>query len=345
MTCPSCKGHSCYLCGSEITDAVGYRHFCQHNVLPGEKCQECNKCVLWSDSSMDDAARLKMAEEVSFEDERFCVTGSWDDWKQLHEMASGEGQEGDSVRDGDTFTYALVMGPNRFEKFQIVRNGDWKQRIYPAQKNAGPAARIVFSSGDDAGHGRDWLVDGRDESTRPEDIGREGDRYFIQFTVRGFWMSLRWQREAPVRFRFSSWAGAMASKRNSLSAEKPVPLIRRRSPHEYFVGGSWSEWKQEKMELQEDETPIVFLAYAEVPADHEARFQIVRNGEWEQRIYPVATGDVYQIGTTSAAAGPDDQGHGNNWSAAKRKVKWRLRIALTELPHGALQLVYSQEKG
>ena len=62
MTC-RCGAFFCYLCKQPIK---GYDHFCQHAHDPGEKCKECDCCVLWDepdDAKFVENERLKGEEE------------------------------------------------------------------------------------------------------------------------------------------------------------------------------------------------------------------------------------------------------------------------------------------
>ena len=66
MTCPTCKGHMCYICRAEIPKNVGYKHFCQKFEC---KHINCGSCPLYSNSEQDDAratreAGLKVAESL-----------------------------------------------------------------------------------------------------------------------------------------------------------------------------------------------------------------------------------------------------------------------------------------
>jgi len=62
MTCPKagCRAFFCYLCNEEIPRKVGYGHFCQHPLNPGQKCTKCTKCLLWTskDFDMQEARRV-----------------------------------------------------------------------------------------------------------------------------------------------------------------------------------------------------------------------------------------------------------------------------------------------
>ncbi|XP_056262155.1 E3 ubiquitin-protein ligase RNF216-like isoform X1 [Pseudoliparis swirei] len=50
MSC-RCSSLMCYLCREQIK---GYKHFCQHAHNPGEPCEHCHKCSLWTDPTQDD---------------------------------------------------------------------------------------------------------------------------------------------------------------------------------------------------------------------------------------------------------------------------------------------------
>eukprot|EP00746_Dinoflagellata_sp_MGD_P031224 gnl/MRDRNA2_/MRDRNA2_174224_c0_seq1.p1 gnl/MRDRNA2_/MRDRNA2_174224_c0~~gnl/MRDRNA2_/MRDRNA2_174224_c0_seq1.p1 ORF type:complete len:137 (+),score=19.39 gnl/MRDRNA2_/MRDRNA2_174224_c0_seq1:35-412(+) len=101
-----------------------------------------------------------------------------------------------------------------------------------------------------------------------------------------------------------------------------------------------------------------------IAADEQATFQIIRNGDWNQRIYPSWSLAHFQVirnghleqricpaqnlplckDKMGPASGPDDRGHGLNWLIPPRTKEWRPRIILMEATQGALHVTYLDEK-
>lgn len=58
MTC-RCGQTMCYVCRKS---GIDYNHFCRHPRNPGQKCEVCTSCSLWSDPSEDDELAVKQLE-------------------------------------------------------------------------------------------------------------------------------------------------------------------------------------------------------------------------------------------------------------------------------------------
>lgn len=73
ITCPKCHAIMCYVCRSPIDVKVGYQHFCQHPTNPGQSCDKCKKCRLYTKTEEDDELAIqearRQAEEEMAEDE------------------------------------------------------------------------------------------------------------------------------------------------------------------------------------------------------------------------------------------------------------------------------------
>eukprot|EP00899_Mesostigma_viride_P000830 jgi/Mesvir1/10748/Mv13817-RA.2 len=62
VTC-RCGEWTCYVCRQGIPKGVGYAHFCQHALDPGEKCTQCQRCLLWEDNRKSEEAELRGFQE------------------------------------------------------------------------------------------------------------------------------------------------------------------------------------------------------------------------------------------------------------------------------------------
>ena len=59
LTC-RCGTTQCYVCRKS---AIDYSHFCRHPRDPGQKCNKCAACSLWTDPTEDDELAVKQLEE------------------------------------------------------------------------------------------------------------------------------------------------------------------------------------------------------------------------------------------------------------------------------------------
>eukprot|EP00899_Mesostigma_viride_P028474 jgi/Mesvir1/8811/Mv02712-RA.1 len=67
ITC-RCGAWTCYVCRSGIPKNVGYAHFCQHVLDPGQtSCRECQRCLLWQDNRRAEEAELARLQKESVE--------------------------------------------------------------------------------------------------------------------------------------------------------------------------------------------------------------------------------------------------------------------------------------
>jgi len=330
VTCPTCGQNSCYICGLEISQEVGYKHFCQHPLLPGEDCRECSKCRLFCDPEEADRIRMQRAtESLEGGEEGFQICGSWDSWK-LVEMRKEERTDEDGSSEM-LFTHIFRLSRRNWEKFQIIRNGNWGQRLHPKVPCSGPNGQVIFSTDDPSSHGKDWLIDARSDFTdRPEDEGMPGELYRICLFVRGFWLRVNWDRLDRLP------KGQRPSALPMLEEAHYHLRERFASPHSFWLVGSWADWcVQEMRQTQGSHVFLQFECLIVLPANEEGSFQILRNGEWDQRIYPLAYPCREYVGNPdgSMASGPDTNGHGKNWDIPAKHYERELLIKLFMFRH------------
>lgn len=76
--------------------------------------------------------------------------------------------------------------------------------------------------------------------------------------------------------------------------------------YNYVVVGSWDGWSAFH-DLRNDQRGTTKLRTSvRVPAGQSVEFQILRDGDWNQRIFPYN-------GATGSVLGPSPDGHGKNW--------------------------------
>eukprot|EP00899_Mesostigma_viride_P012721 jgi/Mesvir1/2144/Mv16665-RA.1 len=64
ITC-RCGEWTCYVCRQSIPKDVSYDHFCQHALDPGKGCSECQRCLLWQDTTQIEETELRRFQEES----------------------------------------------------------------------------------------------------------------------------------------------------------------------------------------------------------------------------------------------------------------------------------------
>lgn len=188
-----------------------------------------------------------------------------------------------------SWTFEVVLGENRWESFYLIQDNDPDKRIYPAQAKAGKEAVPVGPLSTGPRH--DWLLDCRARVNVPEEqVGLPGDKYLVTF---------RWQKLKEI-----AW--------EKLEGERGEP-----KPSLYYLAGSWTDW--ECVELQVDNTGLRRRKQGWFSLEVEMtslgiEFQVVRNKDFSQSIYPEAPPKSTGVTITqnSTICGPDD-GESGRW--------------------------------
>lgn len=199
------------------------------------------------------------------------------------------------------------------EEFQILGDGEWDERYFPAgideeddyneeivlldcKPNAtGPLHPVAFSNGNSrVGDGRNWAVDGKPDTS-----------FNIIFD--------------PVNLTVSC--------ESSHDHSEPI----KPNSKSYHIVGSWNYWDAdiELMERKPDgplkhQVTIREWAPLSPNKDHNTRreeFQILGDGQWDERIYPGGN-DTDKPGITVLESHADpspvlysgSHGHGRNWA-------------------------------
>lgn len=216
----------------------------------------------------------------------YRVVGTWSQWREAHRMEA----EGD-----DTFGFTVTLGENRWEQFQIWLDGDPARALHPGAEKA-PKETPVYGPEEEA-HGLNWLIDGRGgagpwvEAT--SDTGLPGDQYRVQLRVAGKWRTVTWQK-----------LESQPEQGRRLPAPAPAAS--------YYVAGSWCDWELVEM-APVVESPGLFRLDVAL-SGFGGEFQIVRNLDWAQVFYPDCAAATLE--SDAKVWGPDDWGHGYNWSIA-----------------------------
>jgi len=242
----------------------------------------------------------------------YTIIGSWSRWRTPEEMEwEGNG----------TYGATVMLGENRWEQFQIWLDGDPRRVLHPGRRKAQKHSAV--RGPEDGADDSNWLIDGRpgrareerqqrpaepeldaegfadasaDGAQEPEcvlqevetlDMGQPGDMYRVHLRIAGRWRTVYWEKAQGTD-------------------EEPATLVRPAGAT-YSVAGSWSEWSLEQMTRDESNPGVL---YAKVVLERDgAEFQLVRNEDWNQVLYP----DTPSAAGECRVLGPDDEGQGMHW--------------------------------
>merc|ERR1719329_117240 len=197
----------------------------------------------------------------------YALVGTWNKWS-CQDMAI-------STNEPTVFETSLRIGRTGSEEFQVLRDRDSSQTIYPAGMSVTDVLCPVRGP-DDAGHGRNWLVQGT-----PGEI-------------------------AQIRFRIvDANVSVIAS---SSHGEKKWEADLGSDTPQYYIAGTFNSWAFDAMEAVDDE-PGVYTA-AVLLRSIFTEFKIVLDQDWSQRLYPTHAHAASGEGTLQ---GPDALGERNNW--------------------------------
>lgn len=229
--------------------------------------------------------------------DRICIVGSWDAYRSSVEM--------DRVAP-NTWACLVMLGEARREQFRILVNGDASQAIHPESAVAPRGAPALGP--DAAGAGKTWLIDGRSDQTPQWTL------YKVQFDW-GF----DWEHG---EYKAVSWEATI-----DVASATTRRMFER---HTYSVVATWTAWGFEDMDYATGD-PGLWTLSAKIGMSGREEFQIVRDRDWNQAVYPAAP-------STSRPGvpirGPDAAGCGKNWLLVGdpgEVVRIRLRIADGEI--------------
>jgi hypothetical protein len=230
--------------------------------------------------------------------ENYTIVGSWSQWPDPVPM---------KVEADGTYSYTLALGENRWEHFEIWLDGDSTKVLHPGQAMAGKDF-AVFGPVQDAG-GCGWKINGLPELVHPPtddslqdeweadndcllptaDTGSVGDLYHVTLHIAGRWRTVSWQKLPE------STGGCEALQTSHTGGR-------------YYVTGDWDGW--ELHEMLRDPSRPGFYSKDIILQQSESEFQIVRNRDRQQALYP---GRPRSTESTSKVYGPDDLGNGLHW--------------------------------
>jgi len=246
-----------------------------HATIFPEAPQEREKILFWPEGG---------GEMDSDKDARrgYSIKGTFNGWKPVDMEAEENGVWG----------ITLTLGDSRWERFQICLDGDANRVLHPGGLRAEKGAPVLGP--DEAFHKDSWIIDGRENypflgmavnddgaqepswlylETDPIDRGMPGDQYRVRICVKGKYRTVNWEK----------------------IGSGPAPPVSS-----YSIIGSWNDWTPVPMVASKSEFGMFEVEMRSTTVG--AFFQIIRNGDWGQVIYPSQD----EADTTAVVMGPDE---------------------------------------
>jgi len=198
------------------------------------------------------------------------ICGSWSGFTRQDVM----GRQGNGM-----YVCTITLGEARYEMFSLTINEDPNMAIYPVILNANRHIQIEGPSG--GRDGRCWLIDGRDACVPC------GTKYEIRFRWHSERMSIEWEE---------------------VSGGLPLcPVLEYE--HSYSLLGTFAPSTFVNMPRVKDEEGVWEGAF-KLGVTGTEQFQIARDGDIRQRIYPAK---AETIRTQVPIRGPDEFGGKKSW--------------------------------
>jgi len=216
----------------------------------------------------------------------YLVTGDFNGWG-FQEMTAVPSEQSGEAR----FSLDLQLDRDGGE-FQIVRNRDWDQVLYPFEEWAGCQDPSAVGGPDDESYGRTWFLD-----------GRAGDRFRIEL-----------QRSRP---------GGRDEKQVSWTSLGNVPLteaqLRDVQVPRFAVFGSWDSGQRLRGLRW---TGSCHRFFVELGDDARADFQLVLDFDWDLIFHPSVANAHRDTPHTIRGPSPG--------TGASRGLNWTIGLSGTE---------------
>lgn len=207
---------------------------------------------------------------------KYYITSSWNDWT-YQEMVADDSMPG-------VYHIEAQLLKNHGE-FNIVRNKDWHQVIYPSVMFANEDVRSSILGPDEYGRGYEWLID-----------GKPGDVFMIDFqrayengTVA---MQTTWRRLRNEK---------LSSKQESEARRRPFYVV---TSLDNYLGRRKMAWDGER-----------YMCPIEIPSGGSVNFQILEEGDRGKVLHPsmedAGSKDTYNV------MGPTLYGSDLSWKIGK----------------------------
>ena len=236
------------------------------------------------------------------EDSEIYILGSWSGWTRMEAMER---------REKGVYVAPVLLGEVCYEMFRLCLDEDLTMEIYPIIKDA--SSKIWIEGPDHKSAGRYWIIDGRNSGAT------SGSLYEVEF---------RWHPEV----KSVSWKPL----ENTLTAfSSRLPPLGNTYDHAYMLTGTFTAGHFQEMKLVE---PGVWQGSFRLGVMGEEEFQISRDGDVNQLIYPAKSGTVK---TTVPVRGPDSLGKNKYWKICGMPGE-QLSVIL-EVSNGHLRVTVSSD--
>ncbi|CAE8683313.1 unnamed protein product [Polarella glacialis] len=215
------------------------------------------------------------------------ICGSWSGWTRSEAMER---------REGGLFVAPVVLGEGRYEMFRLCLNNTRTMELYPTIKDA--SEKIWIEGPDSKANRRYWIIDGRDLQVAA------GTAYQVLFRWHSEVKSIRWEE-----------------------IRSELPPMLPAFEHRYALTGTFSSGHFLDMKPAAEGQHGVWEGRFRVGVTGEEEFQIARDSDPNQLIYPAMAG---ALRTTIPVRGPDSLGKGKFWlirGMPNEVVRIRLEIA------------------
>jgi len=196
---------------------------------------------------------------------RYYVAGSWNDW-QPEEM---------KLEDEYLGRYSLKAAlPKGNQRFQILRNRDWRQLVYPEMCYADCEDDVPVKGPDADGHDSYWSIEVFPSSNLVRidlELWPEEESSALS-EVRGS-LSSRAVQQMKVVWR--------SVGKQDLSPEEAF----ERSRPSFFLAGSWDSWLS-RTKMRFDGLRQCYVARVPRALQGGELFQILSNGDWNSVLHP-----------------------------------------------------------
>jgi len=237
------------------------------------------------------------------------IVGSWDGW-----AARGMGWSAFH----QCYFHRLKVGGEGRESFQVLLDGRWDKCLHPDRADACSGTDHRLCGPDDRGHEKNWVI--------------TADAAGAWYEVRLFLSSngsaerVDWLKLTPSQQR---QAAAAAQQERSVRAVLP-------EYKQVHVVGTWSGWAAREMDW--DARRRCYHSTLQVGSEGWASFQILLDGDWARCLHPnKADANPH---TDYKLCGPDNAGHGMNWTIGKHQLdvgakgaRYEVRLFLSEYGH------------
>jgi len=209
-------------------------------------------------------------------DHSYQIVGTWTSMTEAEDMQKAS--------DG-SYTYVVTLGANQWEQFHLIQDGDWDKKVYPAYARSWKDLPCI---GPHKGPKTPqyWLISGVVGDDLPDDdAGEPGDQYLVTF---------KWEKDKVKKLTWEKIDG------------EPDHF---EDDGRYYLSGSWACW--DLVELEKDPGSAGTYSLDVMLTPLKLEFQIIRNEDWMQRVYPDVDDGLGDAFTRVAPV--NELGRGKNW--------------------------------